>query len=153
MHKLKPTEVTIIIENQIERSMDVLIEKNNEYGANNDRLHNFRVAAELQNCTMEQALAGMMCKHTISIYDMIQGLSDDEKRKYPLELWEEKITDNINYLLLLKAVVEERYWRENSGRNMDLKEKDEPILVKLEAVNDIMKEELINVHKLSERQR
>ena len=36
---------------------------------------------------------------------------------------------------------------------MDLKEKDEPISVTLEAVKAIMKEELINEHKLSERQR
>lgn len=44
----------------------------------------------------------MMAKHTVSIYDMCNsGL------KYPIELWNEKITDHINYLLLLRAIIEE----------------------------------------------
>jgi hypothetical protein len=51
---------------------------------------------------MTQALGGMMAKHTISIYDMIDTGND-----YPMALWDEKITDHLNYLLLLKAVVSE----------------------------------------------
>jgi hypothetical protein len=47
----------------------------------------------------------MMAKHTISIYDMCYG--DRNGKTYSLELWDEKITDSINYLLLLKALVTE----------------------------------------------
>lgn len=86
---------------QIERSLDVLCNKAKEY-ATADRLHNFRVAAALQGITETQALAGMMAKHTVSVYDMC--LSGE---KYPVELWQEKITDSINYLLLLNAMVRE----------------------------------------------
>ena len=47
-----------------------------------------------------QALGGMMVKHTTSVYDMIAS-----GKEYPLSLWNEKITDHINYLLLLKTTV------------------------------------------------
>ena len=67
-----------------------------------DRLHNFKVAAQMQDVTPVQALAGMMAKHTVSIYDMCT--SGDA---YPPEVWAEKIGDSINYLLLLDALVRE----------------------------------------------
>ena len=60
------------------------------------------MAAELEGVTMAQALAGMMAKHTVSIYDMCRS-----GEEYPLWLWEEKITDHLNYLFLLNAVVRE----------------------------------------------
>lgn len=90
-----------IFDAQVARCRQVLVEKAKEY-ATEDRLHNFRVAAALQGCTEMQALAGMMAKHTVSVYDM----AHDGKR-HPRALWEEKITDSINYLLLLRAMVDE----------------------------------------------
>lgn len=90
--------------NQIDHCFDVLCSKSKEYAVNNDRLHNFRVASALQHVPMKTVLAGMMAKHTISIYDMC-GTSEDVE--YPKELWKEKITDSINYLLLLNAVIQE----------------------------------------------
>lgn len=70
-----------------------------------DRLHNFKVAAGLQDCLPTTALAGMMAKHTVSVHDMIRGLENG--LCYPIELWNEKIGDSINYLLLLAAAVRE----------------------------------------------
>lgn len=90
-----------LFEEQIERSRKVLCAKAKEY-ATADRLHNFKVAAALQGTTNAQALAGMMAKHTVSVYDMAES-----GKLYPIELWEEKITDHINYLLLLNALVRE----------------------------------------------
>lgn len=87
---------------QMQRSVDILCKKAVEY-ATDDRLHNFKIAAALEQITPVQALAGMMSKHTVSVYDMC--MSGEE---YPIELWEEKITDHINYLLLLNAMVRER---------------------------------------------
>lgn len=81
--------------------LELLSFKAVEY-ATEDRLHNFRTAASLQGVTMPQALAGMMAKHTISIFDMCW----DEK-VLPMHMWHEKITDHINYLLLLEAIVTE----------------------------------------------
>lgn len=81
----------------------MLIVKGEEYDNNtNDRLHSFKVAAALEGKPPKQALAGMMAKHTISIYDMC--MSNEE---FSIDRWNEKITDHINYLVLLKALVEE----------------------------------------------
>lgn len=43
-----------------------------------------------------------MAKHTVSIYDMSRA-----NEAFPLELWDEKITDHINYLILLRALLVE----------------------------------------------
>ena len=61
-----------IINEQLQTCKDVLISKAKEY-ATVDRLHNFKVAAAIQGCTPIKALAGMMAKHTVSIYDMSNG--------------------------------------------------------------------------------
>lgn len=91
-----------VIKEQIKTCEDVLIGKAKEYATDDDRLHNFKNAAGMMGCDAKEALSGMMAKHTISIYDMCRNGKD-----YPIELWNEKITDHINYLLLLKAVVTE----------------------------------------------
>lgn len=90
------------VNDQVKRSLDVLVIKAKEY-ATDDRLHNFKTAAVLEHKTPIQALAGMMAKHTVSIYDMCDTGDTN------LDTWNEKITDSINYLLLLRALVEEEY--------------------------------------------
>ena len=92
----------VLTEEQMDRSSSVLSDKAKEY-ATEDRLHNFKVAAALQGVTHVKALAGMMSKHTVSIYDMCWSGLD-----YGLKVWQEKITDAINYLLLLNAMVREQ---------------------------------------------
>ena len=94
-----------VIREQIERCENTLCKKADEYAVDDDRLHNFKVAAGVQNCLPTTALGGMMAKHTVSVYDMIRGL--EEGKAYPIELWNEKIGDSINYLLLLAAAVRE----------------------------------------------
>lgn len=68
-----------------------------------DRLGAFKSAAALQHTTPQRALAGMMAKHIISIYDMCFT----DRKTFELAVWEEKITDSLNYLFLLKAVIKE----------------------------------------------
>ncbi len=97
-------EFNTLISRRIEECCDLLGVKSDEY-ATDDRLHNFKVAAEVQGCTPIKALAGMMCKHTVSVYDLVNR---NEKGVFiPKELWDEKINDSINYLLLLSALIEE----------------------------------------------
>ena len=84
------------------RMSEVLAGKADEYAADADRLHNFKQAAHLEQTTPIKALGGMMAKHTISIYDMINSGA-----KHPREMWDEKIIDHINYLVLLRALVME----------------------------------------------
>ena len=88
-----------IFEYQMGKVESTLVKKGDEY-ATEDRLHNFRVAATMQGTSLKQALAGMMAKHTASVYDMCSS-----NEEFDLDKWDEKITDHINYLFLLAAVV------------------------------------------------
>lgn len=90
-----------VIEEQLDMCKDILVVKAEEY-ATQDRLHNFKAAGGMMECDPKEALAGMMAKHTISIYDMCRS-----GKRYEMYKWDEKITDHINYLLLLRAIVEE----------------------------------------------
>ena len=95
-------EFNEIMSEQLAFCKTLLGAKGEEYDTDsNDRLHAFKVAAEIQHTTPKQALAGMMAKHTVSVYDMCA------EGEHSLEKWTEKITDSINYLLLLKAMVVE----------------------------------------------
>lgn len=90
------------IQGRFAQSEETLIKKAKEYATDVDRLHNFKVAAELQGMTVREALGGMMAKHVVSVYDLIR-----QPELASPEVWDEKLGDNLNYLLLLSAVVEE----------------------------------------------
>ena len=89
-----------ILNNQLDTICTMLSTKAKEYADNTDRLHNFKVAADLQGCSNIRALGGMMVKHTVSIYDMIAS-----DKAFTVDVWDEKITDHINYLILLRACI------------------------------------------------
>lgn len=100
-----------IIQDQLEKSTGVLDKKNKEYvklkpkkvtKQQKRQLDYYREIATFMGITPQQALAGQMSKHTKSIYDMIQTGQD-----FDMEIWEEKITDHINYLLMLKIILVE----------------------------------------------
>lgn len=93
-----------VLKERINKCLETLNVKANEY-ATSDRLHNFKVAGELQGCTPIKALGGMMCKHTVSVYDLINDF--EQGKTIPIEMWNEKIGDSINYLLLLNALINE----------------------------------------------
>ena len=93
------------IEDMIEHCKDMLLTKHTEY-ATEDDFHNFNVAASLQNVTPQQALVGMMTKHVVSVCDLVNDHA--EGREIPLDKWKEKIGDNVNYLLILWAMVNMR---------------------------------------------
>lgn len=101
---MDPSEFNLLLESELSRVTDVLGSKQTEYANGKDVLRNFKQAAALTGETVEQALAGMMAKHTVSIYDMVAT-----GEHYTLEQWSEKITDHINYLILLKAILVERH--------------------------------------------
>lgn len=91
-----------IVVEQLAKCQDLMLVKGKEYSLEPDRLAVFKRAAALQSETMKQALCGMLAKHIISIYDMCMtdGLFSEAR-------WNEKITDAINYMLLLKAAIKE----------------------------------------------
>lgn len=95
-------EFNDIVTKQMKKCWETLFNKGNEYSVQGDRLSHFKKAAAVMDSTPEAALFGMLSKHLISLSDMCL-----DKRKHPKEVWSEKITDSINYLLILAAIVEE----------------------------------------------
>lgn len=104
MTTITQNEFKQVFEQQVDRCRVLLIRKTKEYtGDNADHLSAFKAAAALQSCTPERALAGMLAKHIVSLYDLCYA----ENTVFRLEEWDEKITDSINYLVLLRAIVKE----------------------------------------------
>jgi hypothetical protein len=82
-----------VVERRCELIKSVLISKAKEYASDVDRLHNFKVAGNLNiNIeTPEQALWGMLRKHLVSIIDII---ANTHWGKYPAQaVRDEKIGD------------------------------------------------------------
>ena len=97
-------EINVVFELQMRKCADILAHKQKEdTGDNVDRLSAFTIAAALQTCDPKATLAGMMSKHVVSLYDMCYSTL----LHFDMDQWEEKITDCINYLILLKARVKE----------------------------------------------
>lgn len=92
-----------VVEKRITQIRNTLNRKAVEYAVNDDRFHNFKVAARINNTTPEKALKGMMLKHEVSVQDLI-----DNPGSATEELINEKIGDNINYLILLEGLLRER---------------------------------------------
>ena len=109
---MKTEKFVSILNERLNKCVDVLGVKANEY-ATEDRLHNFKVAAEIQNCTPITALAGMMAKHIVSVYDLIK--KQEKGVAITKEMWDEKIGDSINNLILLYALVQEKFDEETEG--------------------------------------
>lgn len=89
-----------VLNQQVEQSKSVLAGKAEEYASDVDRLSNFKRAARLKGTTLPQAVTGMMVKHTVSVYDMVES-----GEAFTAAALDEKIGDHINYLILLKATL------------------------------------------------
>ena len=99
-------EFEAIVHNRCNDINEILTNKAKEY-AKGDRLHNFKEAARIQNITPEEALKGMTIKHTICINDMIEDIKYNRFNR-DIPYIKEKIGDEINYLILLEALLTER---------------------------------------------
>lgn len=100
--ELKVTEADAFnanVDDALDRVRELLSRKGEEYGKTGV-FHNFKRAAGLTGGTVPQAIGGMMLKHIVSIYDMIED--------YPqanVDMWKEKIGDAMTYLAILYAYV------------------------------------------------
>ena len=105
------------INNMIAYCQNLINDKLIQYANKNDVFKTFNEAAELQEILPEQALFGMMAKHIGSIRNMLDKVEKDiysmtendaEGAEYSLDIWKEKIGDNITYLLILYAMISSR---------------------------------------------
>ena len=101
-------EFNKIVEDLTDQIKSTLIRKQAEYNLDDDRLSVFKRAAGIQQQTTAQALLGMMTKHVVSIYDYVE-----QNKKFTEALAREKICDNLNYLILLYAVLQEEGFKDD----------------------------------------
>jgi hypothetical protein len=103
---MKPLEFELVLQDRIGKIKTVLGQKAGEYARGIDRLHNFKRVARIKNCTVPDACMDGFCKHLVSILDMVDDFR--EGKVHNMALWEEKIGDAINYLILLEAILKEK---------------------------------------------
>ena len=99
---MKTQEFNELLEERLKKIKETLGAKAVEYAFNNDRLHNFKVAAQLSDNTPTHALWGMAMKHLVSVVDLVTGRLENKRKNI-----DEKIGDMINYLILLEALLED----------------------------------------------
>ena len=123
-------DFNVVVDTQLTLCKDTLVKKGIEYAdvfdeddllvqpdgqvtlnidALTDRLRAFKKAAVLMNTTPKAALFGMLSKHLVSVSDMCT-----DGQTYDIDRWNEKITDSICYLILLRAIVEEEQLNEKN---------------------------------------
>jgi hypothetical protein len=99
---MKRIDFQDLVTKRFANCQEILLQRNDQYATVDNVLLNFHVAASLQGCTVVRALGGMMAKHTVALHTFINDPWNTERTQ-----WHEKITDIINYCLLLEAAVEE----------------------------------------------
>lgn len=100
------TEFVEMAKNRVEKCLEILNIKKDEYARNENRLNNFYRAGEIQRITPEKALLGMLSKHLVSIIDIVEDI--DKGIMPSQEILDSKIGDAINYHVLLQALITER---------------------------------------------
>jgi hypothetical protein len=101
---MKHKQFNKIVDNLTAMCKSLLTSKNEEYAREGDKLHNFKKASRFAEGQSQMgALKGFLLKHTVSIYDMMDDHIQGDTS--PVTLWEEKIVDHINYLIILYAMV------------------------------------------------
>lgn len=102
------------IDNRLEKCKELLLVKSVEYRRNNNPYHNFNVGSKFTGESSEKVLYGFLLKHLISLQDIV---NDINVGKLPSkEIIEAKVSDIINYMLILEALIEER--RNNNDKNI-----------------------------------
>ena len=91
---------------ELAHTMDVL-EVKSVYNDPNDYFSYFDRVGALLGSTSEEALFALMSKHIISIADLCKKSETD------FNIWQEKLTDTINYLLLLGGMEKEKCNEQN----------------------------------------
>ena len=98
-----------VVEHRLAECKRILIEKAKEYAkGDDDRMHNFNMAAQITGECREKALFGFFLKHLVSVIDIVTEMNKNSEFVPSKSLTEEKIGDAINYLLLLEASIEDK---------------------------------------------
>lgn len=106
---------------KFDTQVQILGSKGAEYSrGKDDRFLNFKISAAIQGNSTREALLGQMAKHMASIIDMVKCPANYDQ----LDVWAEKIGDNINYLVLLEALIREEAEEAKEKRTKNMRDYD-----------------------------
>lgn len=94
------------INKSVYQIQEILTIKSQEYWRDNNPFHNFETGARISNTYPEKVLYGFLLKHLVSLQDIINDLPT---KKVHQSLIEEKITDIVVYMLVLKELLYYNY--------------------------------------------
>jgi hypothetical protein len=100
---MQAEEFDKLIEDRLTKCKQILSSKAVEYASDGDRLENFKIAARTEDKSEAEVLWGMFLKHFVSTRDLVY-----HPDKVTQQLIDDKITDVINYMLLLEAIWKEK---------------------------------------------
>ena len=103
-------EFNDVVTKELDYVRELLCSKSKEYDFGEDRFHSFKIGGQLQGISQEKCLLGYLTKHIISIYDMCGKVEE-----FSFEKFQEKITDYINYGLLLLGMIQEEKNKESEA--------------------------------------
>lgn len=127
-------EFNEVVLNRINSIQRVLAQKAEEYASSKSRFHNFEVAGRKAGTSPEKALLGMMMKHVVAVDDLVDWI-EECPHKLTKEIINEKIGDNINYLILLEGMLLNRAEHIEKLNSVPLKERIPSGLDKI-SIND-----------------
>lgn len=105
---MTPAKFKLVVNAQIKMCKDILDDREQYYGTDDDRLDNFKRVANGTRTTAGHALMNMVGKQWDALNGAVARFAfDDETPDIDLEQFDEWITDIINYMLLLKGLVTE----------------------------------------------
>jgi len=90
----------VLLDDFLIKVKKTLSNKSKEYSYNKDKLHNFRIASNLNQESLKKSLWGMATKHLVSIMDIVNDRIKPDKN-----ILSEKCLDMVNYIILLYAIV------------------------------------------------
>ncbi|MCK5849069.1 MAG: hypothetical protein KAH01_07745 [Caldisericia bacterium] len=91
----------------LDKCCKILDQKKSEYTQGNDRLDIFAKASNLNNCSIQQALFGMVTKQIVSLANYINEDKDLDQN------YEDKLVDIINYMIFLYAMNKDEFTNAN----------------------------------------
>lgn len=97
---MKPKQFSNIFQDTMMELEKLVDFKGGQYANNENRLHNFDMAASILNCPPWQACCGMWAKQLVALLDAIEQQNDT----WTQERCDEVINDLLVYLILTKAL-------------------------------------------------
>jgi len=108
-------EFDFIVEERIKLIKKVLQKKAKEYASDTNRMHNFVAGANYDNESPEKYLWNLWKKHLVAVQDIINKIEKvyQDGIEYAFDdieytIVNEKITDTVNYAILLEALFNAR---------------------------------------------